>query len=70
MKIIVGTRYYTVSELATQFGRSEQTISRWIKEGKLNGTKCGNLMLFTEEDVKKFIEISHTGGDDAACNNN
>ena len=65
MKVILGTRYYTVPDMATEFGRSEQTISRWIKEGKLNGIKCGNQMLFTEEDVKKFIEESHTGGDDA-----
>jgi excisionase family DNA binding protein len=66
MKIILGTTYYTVSDIAEQFEKSAQTVHRWIKGGKLRGTRCGNEVLFSAEDVNRFLEESRQGGDDAA----
>jgi len=67
MKIIMETSYYTISDIAEQFEKSEPTVYRWVNSGKLHGTRCGNEMLFTADDVNRFIEESRKGGDDAVC---
>ena len=65
MKVIMGTQYYSIQDLAKEFDKSEPSIYRWMSTGKLNGTRCGNETLFTAEDVNRFIEESRTGGGDA-----
>ena len=66
MKIIMGTKYFSIQDLAEQFGKSDPTIYRWMNAGKLKGTRCGNETLFTADDVNRFIAESREGGDDAA----
>jgi len=68
MKVIMGTEYFSIQDLAEQFGKSEPTIYRWLNTGRLKGTRCGNEQMFTAEDVLKFIEESRKGDTDAACN--
>jgi len=64
MKIIMGIEYFSIQDLAEQFGKSEPTIYRWLNTGKLQGTRCGNEQMFTAEDVNRFIEESRTGSAD------
>ena len=63
MKIIVGIEYFSIQDLAEQFVKSEPTIYRWMNTGKLKGTRCGNEMMFTVDDVNRFIEESRTRRD-------
>ena len=52
---ILGTEYYTITDLMKEFNKSKPTIYRWINTGKLDWTRCGNKMLFTKKDIESFI---------------
>ena len=44
-------KYTTISEAAKEMGVTRQTISRWIKEGKLDGEKIGREILIEKEKL-------------------
>ena len=48
------TKTYTLKDLEAILHVKERTLFRYIKEGRLKGSKHGKL-LFTDEDVKEFI---------------
>jgi len=45
----------SVTEVATVFGRSERTIRRWVRVGKLPTVRVGASMFFRREDVSVAI---------------
>ena len=47
---ISGT-YYTASGAAVQLGKHRNTITRWVKEGKLPAIKLGTAVLIPEEAI-------------------
>jgi len=47
-------RYFTVGELATEFGVKRMTIYRWYTLGTLKPTMIGNLARFHESDISAF----------------
>lgn len=52
--------YYTLSEAASLAGVTRQTISRWIKHGKLTGEKIGREVLIHKDELyqlKSFEEV-------------
>lgn len=63
MKMILNIEYYTIHDVAQQFGKSEPTVYRWINSGKLNGVRVGNELLFTTDDIQRFIDESRKGVD-------
>ena len=49
---------YSLAEVAKITGKSEKTISRWIKSGKLPAIRHGTGYLITEEDVPLRLDPS------------
>ena len=47
---------YTPNEVAKKLKVSEQTIRRYLREGKLEGFKIGNNWRIKEQSFLKFIE--------------
>jgi excisionase family DNA binding protein len=47
-------RIYTITEVAKLLKCSERQIFRYLKAGKLNGSKQGKWR-FTDEDVREFL---------------
>lgn len=47
-------RYFTISESAKALGVTRQTISRWIKEGKIPSEKVGRETLIKKKDLLKY----------------
>ena len=57
--------FYTVTELAEQFGRSPYTIRRWIRAGKIDAVKLNSggprdQYLIAHDDVAELIAQAET----------
>lgn len=52
---IFGQVYYTLQQAMEILNVSRPTITRWLKSGKLQGTKRGRAWLFTEENLKAVL---------------
>ena len=48
--------WYTVREAAEYLGVSQQTIFRWMKEGRLSFYKVGGATRFSEEGLEALVE--------------
>jgi excisionase family DNA binding protein len=49
-------KYYTVKEIADLLKVHEQTVFRWLREGKLESDKVGNNHRITDEQLNHFIK--------------
>jgi excisionase family DNA binding protein len=49
------------AEAAPRLGRSERTIRRWIREGRLPGQKVGRDWV-VDEDAVAELELARRGG--------
>ena len=49
-------KIYTISEVAKLLKCSERQIFRYLKKGKLSGSKQGKWR-FTDEDVQEFLKL-------------
>ena len=52
--------YYTIAQVAKTFQKSQRTIRRWIKEGKLRSIKLQNALgkghhVIQKEELEKLI---------------
>lgn len=52
-------KIYTLKEIAKILKFSERQIFRYLKTGKLKGSKHGK-WLFTEDDIKRFLDLGRT----------
>ena len=48
-------KLYTVQEASEALGISPLTLGKWLREGKITGTKLGKLWRITESDLQDFI---------------
>ena len=55
-------KLYTLKAVAEAFGVSELTIGRWLREGKLIGTKIGKGWRVTESDLQRYIDENRQTG--------
>jgi excisionase family DNA binding protein len=55
------TQYYTVQEVAKLLKVHEQTIFRWIREGKLQSDKIGRNQRITQKQLDNFIKNENKG---------
>lgn len=51
----------SVKEIAKKFGVHEQTVYRWIYNGKLKAIKVGGSLRVTKEQLKEFVEVKGNG---------
>jgi len=54
-------KIYTIEEVAKLLKCSERQIFRYLKQGKLDGSKQGKWR-FTEEDVRAFLNNGRNKG--------
>lgn len=47
-------RYFTVAEAAKELGVTRQTISRWIKGGKIAADRVGRVALIEKKELHQF----------------
>lgn len=57
--ILLDQPFYTISDIASLFTVSEQTVRRWIKDGKLQSFKVGRGVRVTAEALRKYLEESN-----------
>lgn len=48
--------FLTREEVATALHVSEDTVSRFVKQGKLKAVKMGRRLLFSVEELKRLAE--------------
>ena len=53
---------YTTKEIAQRLRLSDQTIRRWITQGKLRAIKAGRNLRIPESEVKRLLEDQPVGG--------
>jgi excisionase family DNA binding protein len=46
--------YYTISQAAKELGVTRQSVSRWIREGKLHGERIGRETLIKKDEVEQY----------------
>jgi excisionase family DNA binding protein len=49
-------RYYTVAEIAKKYGVSKTGITKWIREGKLEAVRLGNVYRISESALVEFLK--------------
>jgi excisionase family DNA binding protein len=52
---------YTLQEVAEWLKVTDQSVRRWIKDGKLSAYKLGHDWRIAESDVLTFLEERRTG---------
>ena len=52
-------RVYTIKEVSELLGLKEATIRTKIKNGELGASYIGKSYVFTQEDIDKFLAITH-----------
>ena len=48
--------YYTPKEISDKLKLNIRTIYKWIKEGKVNAVKLGDVWRISETELKRILE--------------
>ncbi|MGA3182042.1 MAG: helix-turn-helix domain-containing protein [Verrucomicrobiota bacterium] len=57
------TKWYSIREAAEYLDVGEQTLYRWMREGKITFRKVGDSTRFWQEDLDSVMQISHSTKD-------
>ena len=60
---IGNTEVYTVEELAELMDATEDTVRRWIRDGKFKATKLGRRYFITAETVEEYFRQESKSND-------
>lgn len=52
---------YTINETAAILGRSQDTVKRYIKDGRLEGIRIGNRWCVTKMAIEAFLKPEQNG---------
>jgi len=52
---MLSDKYFTITQAAQYTGFTRQTISRWVKMGKLTSEKVGREVLIKKDEVGKVF---------------
>jgi excisionase family DNA binding protein len=58
---LVEVRFFTIKEIAEQFGVNERTVRRWIASGDLVAIKLNGTVRVSEDDYRTFLALHRTG---------
>lgn len=58
MKIVLGTKLYTLEEVAELLGVQAQTVSKYASQGRLKSRLIGGRRYVSEENLKEFLLTS------------
>ncbi len=56
MPVMESQKYWTPREVAERFKVSEETVRRYIREGKLKAIKFGNSYRISDEALQEFLD--------------
>lgn len=49
-------KYLTISEVAKELNVTRQTVSRWIREGKIEAEQVGREKLIDKKTIKRYVQ--------------
>ena len=55
-----GPRWFTIREAAEYLEVGEQTIYRWMREGRITFRKIGDATRFLQEDLDEVVQVFHS----------
>ena len=56
MKVVLGITLYTLAEVAELLGTQQQTISKYIQQGRIKAQTIGGVKYVSEDKVKDFLQ--------------
>lgn len=57
------TKWYSIPEAAEYLDVGEQTLYRWMREGKITFRKVGDSTRFWQEDLDSMMQVSYSTKD-------
>lgn len=55
MKEVLGIKLYTLQEVGELMGVQQQTVSKYVQEGKIHARFIGGRKYVSEEGIKDFL---------------
>lgn len=55
MKEVLGINLYNYEEVAALLGIHQTSVTRYVKEGRLQSTMIGKVKYIAEEEIKNFV---------------
>ena len=56
MKAVLGVKLYTLKEVGELLGVQQQTVSKYVQQGKLKARVIGGAKYVSEENLKEFLQ--------------
>lgn len=56
MKEVLGVKLYTLKEVGELLGVQQQTVSKYIQQGKMKARVIGGAKYVSEENLKEFLQ--------------
>ena len=56
MKEVLGVQLYTLKEVGELLGVQQQTVSKYVQQGKLKARVIGGAKYVSEENLKEFLQ--------------
>lgn len=56
MKEVLGVKLYTLKEVGDLLGVQQQTVSKYVQQGKLKARVIGGAKYVSEENLKEFLQ--------------
>ena len=57
-KVILEVKLYTLEETAELLGVTKQTITKYLKEGRIVSTTIGGKKYLSEENIRTFLQTA------------
>ena len=57
-KVILEVKLYTLEETAELLGVTKQTITKYLKQGRIVSTTIGGKKYLSEENIKTFLQTA------------
>ncbi len=54
--MVLKDKYITISEAAKEVGVARQTVSRWIREGKIEAEQVGREKLINKKSLARLLQ--------------
>ena len=57
-KVILDVKLYSLTEAAELLGVTKQTITKYLKEGRIVSTTIGGKKYLSEENIRTFLQTA------------
>jgi excisionase family DNA binding protein len=57
-KVILDVKLYSLTEAAELLGVTKQTITKYLKEGRIVSTTIGGKKYLSEENIRAFLQTA------------